>query len=284
VLLWEYRPHGRALTTATGAPGPGEEGAEKASPRAVELRTNRWGFRERDYAELARPEGVERIAFIGDSITVGLGVEEPHTFVRRIEAELGRRRGGRPVEALNFGIDGYNAIQIRELRAKALEHEPTLVVYELCLNDFDFEDASGQKILYFRKPRSFLLRTLSQLFARLGAAEYHHHHFEKNHARVFAELSAMRDLLRQRGIPLLVALVPIFEDFDASPTRDLHVRIDEFLDSEGIARVDLLPVFEQSGEKAGDISLDFWHPDARGHELIAEALSPRLEAMLDSGS
>jgi hypothetical protein len=48
VLMWEYRPLG--------------------SHRGIE--TNRYGFRERDFDSPRKPEGVFRVAFVGDSVTL----------------------------------------------------------------------------------------------------------------------------------------------------------------------------------------------------------------------
>ena len=65
VLMWEYRPHG--------------------SHRGIE--TNRYGFRERDFDSPRKPEGVFRVAFVGDSVTLGLGVAAEQTFERLAERE-----------------------------------------------------------------------------------------------------------------------------------------------------------------------------------------------------
>ena len=42
-------------------------------------RQNTWGIRERDF-DLVKPEGVYRIAVIGDPITYGQGIEEADRF------------------------------------------------------------------------------------------------------------------------------------------------------------------------------------------------------------
>jgi len=278
VLMWEYRPHGSAsMMPASAPPSAGDLDPRQPKPVQLLLRTNRWGFRERDYASLSRPSGVERIAFIGDSVTLGLSVPEESTFARRVEVLLNSNPPPPRFETLNFGIDGYNTIQINELlRSKLLSHEPSLVVYSMCMNDFDFEDSSGEKILYFQKPRSFLLRTLRRALTRVRGTEYHHHHFEQNHNRVYAELTAMRKLLQQHGIPLLVVILPVFEDFDDNPAADLSERLSDFLAAEGIRHLNLLPAFQATGEASDTLALDAWHPNTRGHEIIAEALMPSL--------
>ena len=63
-----------------------------------------------------------RTAFIGDSIVLGMGPFYNKIFVRRFEIEANKLNLTQRVQALNFGIDGYNTIQIYEiLRTKVLD-------------------------------------------------------------------------------------------------------------------------------------------------------------------
>ena len=120
ILMWEYKPNGVFK----------------------EIKTNRYGFRESDEISLPKPVGVYRIAFVGDSVTLGIGVENDYTFVRQFETAANSVRPGRKIQALNFSVDGYHTIQIAELlRSKVLQFEPDKVVYVLCLNDFDFSES-----------------------------------------------------------------------------------------------------------------------------------------------
>ena len=109
------------------------------------------------------PAGTRRIAFIGDSVTLGREVQFEQIFSQVTEAILNGRTESVRYEALNFGIDGYNTPQIqRQLMTKVFRYSPDLVIYALCLNDFDFEEASGDKIRFFKKPESFLLGDLAR--------------------------------------------------------------------------------------------------------------------------
>jgi hypothetical protein len=69
------------------------------------LRKNSYGFRERDFT-LAKPQGIYRVAVIGDSITYGQGIQEQDRFSNLIEKELTRQNGKRGYEVLNFGQPG----------------------------------------------------------------------------------------------------------------------------------------------------------------------------------
>jgi hypothetical protein len=72
-----------------------------------------WGFRDEDYETKTKPTGMYRLAFIGDSVTVGLGVSWDHTFVKRISGDAATKRQDPTLQVMNFGVGGYNVIQIR---------------------------------------------------------------------------------------------------------------------------------------------------------------------------
>jgi lysophospholipase L1-like esterase len=261
-LLWEYRPYGDVQGVAT----------------------NRWGFRDVDYATTAKPPGVHRIAFIGDSVTLGMGVVPEETFVARVGGLA--RASGRHAQTLNFGVDGYNALQIRELlTAKVLAFEPDEVVYVLCLNDFDFSDSSGRKIAYFRKPRFFLPPWLQQRYRGLWRTEFHRYYFGKHRDDVFHAILDMQDVLAARKIAFLLAVVPVFPDrpgdpryFDHYPLQDIHDAVARFAGEKGIRAHDLAADFRAQPPPPQRYLLDLWHLSAEGHRVVAEALYPELFA------
>ena len=255
-LLWEYRPYGDVQGVAT----------------------NRWGFRDVDYPTTAKPPGVHRIAFIGDSVTLGMGVVPEETFVARVGAVAAA--AGHDAQTLNFGVDGYNAIQIRELlEAKVLAFQPDQVVYVLCLNDFDFTDSSGRKIAYFRKPRFFLPQWLEQRLRSLRRTEFHHYHFGKHRDEVFAAIDGMKGVLAARHVGFLLAVVPVFPDkpgdrayFEHYPLQDIHEATLRFAAAKGIRAHDLLADFRRQPPPPERYLLDLWHLSAAGHLVTAQAL------------
>jgi len=259
-LLWEYRPYGEVMGVAT----------------------NRWGFRDVDYATPAKPAGVRRIAFIGDSVTLGMGVVPEETFVARVGARAAA--AGHPAQTLNFAVDGYNALQVRELlTAKVLAFQPDDVVYVLCLNDFDFTDSSGRKIAYFRPPRFFLPQWLEQRWRALHRTEFHHYHFEKHKDEVFRAVVEMRDLLAARRVGFLLAIVPVFPDrpgdpayFAHYPLRDIHEATVGFAAPRGIRAHDLLEDFRAQPPPPQRYLLDLWHLSAAGHQVVAQSLYAEL--------
>ena len=93
----------------------------------IPVRINRDGMADREYAR-TKPEGTVRIALLGDSVTASLYLSPELKFKSLWEKQLSSRLG-RPVEVLNFGIDGtgtWEQLQLFHLRAR--EFHPDFVV------------------------------------------------------------------------------------------------------------------------------------------------------------
>jgi hypothetical protein len=85
-----------------------------------------------------KPAGVIRVAVIGDSYVEAIQVPEDKTFT----AVIGRKLGdcaflkGRPIEAMNFGVDGYGTAQeLITLRRKVWRYSPDIVVLAIFLGN-----------------------------------------------------------------------------------------------------------------------------------------------------
>lgn len=263
VLMWEYRPNFEFHSRYS-------------------IKTNNFGFRDKNFHK-KKASNEFRTALIGDSVTLGLRVRQGSTFTSLLNRMAKRRNPAVKQDFMNFGVDGYNAIQVSELlRTKVLQFNPDLVIYALCLNDFDFEDASGLKIRYFRKPRSFLLEKLKLAFGQianydsLSDEEYHEFYFRMNHQRVYDEIRNMKTLLDSRDIDFQIVILPIFPpeqpDFKDYPEKDIHSRIDTELDKQKIVHLDLLDAFRASGRSPGYFSRDVWHPNKTGNLFIAKQI------------
>jgi len=127
------------------------------------IRQNTQGFRERNF-DLLKPEGVYRIAVIGDSITFGQGIEEKDRFTNLSEKEFNSEnsRRGR-YEVLNFGIPGAETVHHLDiLKDPVLSAEPDFILLQWFTNDVEGRDKSG-------RPRPLILipielREISALF------------------------------------------------------------------------------------------------------------------------
>jgi len=95
--------------------------------KGARLRTNSSGFADREF-QVDKAVGTERIAVIGDSLTMPTGVDLESSFHKRIEKRVASEPG-RKVEFLNFAVGAYGALDyLGILRDFALRYSPDLVV------------------------------------------------------------------------------------------------------------------------------------------------------------
>lgn len=101
-------------------------------------RVNHLGLRGAEVA-VEKPAGTFRILMLGDSFTMGKGVEDAETFSVVLQDSLQAALaacGGRPVEVVNAGVDSYAPLLERiYLERELLRLSPDLVVVNLDVSD-----------------------------------------------------------------------------------------------------------------------------------------------------
>lgn len=96
---------------------------------------NSFGVRGPEFGP--RQPGELRVLVLGDSVVAGLEVEQPETFVARLEQEL-RGRLARPLAVVNAGVRGYGTDQsLLWYRERGVALAPDVVVLVFSTNDFD---------------------------------------------------------------------------------------------------------------------------------------------------
>jgi lysophospholipase L1-like esterase len=97
------------------------------------IKINSKGFRDYEYP-LIKPNNTFRIIILGDSNTMGLGVELNETYSKVLERML--NSGRQKYEILNLGVDGYDLIQKLELlKTIGLNYNPDLILLQYSGDD-----------------------------------------------------------------------------------------------------------------------------------------------------
>jgi lysophospholipase L1-like esterase len=239
---------------------------------------NSRGYREKDYP-LAKPEGIFRIAVLGDSIAAGSGVKRKQQFGRVLQRLL--QADNLPIEILTFAISGYSTIQeLVVLEQDIFAYEPDLILLSYVLNDpahpvyHDPNSALGE---YYHRPTSYLWH----YFARKRFAfretqrkkrcpdEYHAMLHCVYAAEVEANLTRFANLVREKQHDALVVIHPVLRQQDAD-LAGVHAGLREILAKLDLPYLDLAQVFDEqtilSHRQDAD---DPWHPTAEGHRAIA---------------
>ncbi len=94
----------------------------------IEVKTNEYGMRNPSIT-VAKPERTKRVLFIGDSFTMGWGVREPDTYVRKTEQILNTLGFPSHIQAINAGFtaagpSGYYL----SLKLDGMQFDPDIVI------------------------------------------------------------------------------------------------------------------------------------------------------------
>ncbi len=102
--------------------------------RGFSISTDEHGFRGPSHA-IPKPAGTKRVLFLGDSVTIGWGVDDDETFVELTEKALSETTG-ESWECVNSGHMGYDTTQeLATFEEVGLLYEPDLVVLVFVDND-----------------------------------------------------------------------------------------------------------------------------------------------------
>jgi hypothetical protein len=244
-------------------------------------------------------------------------VAQEKTYARQAEILLSEARGA-PVEVLNMGMPGYNTIhQLAQLRELGLGLQPKIVVVGFLYNDIELSSAqkgvssSTAEVSSTRKVKSAVnaawlwlkqhslfaawlsprlanaLRPLGvKGFGQVGEIKDQYVDSNPNWRRMQEALLEMKRLAAERGIELVVMVIPAMAKFSdaAYPIKEYHQAVAGFCRANGIKVLDLLPAFWGGDGTRYWISATDGHPNAQGHQIIAEALAAYLAPLLPSGN
>jgi lysophospholipase L1-like esterase len=267
-----------AVTLKTDSPNPlighHHKPNSQATLMGVSLRTNSDGFRDDEYPV---SKGVKRrIIFLGDSLTLGWGVEKEETFEHLLENEL---NASSPTEIINLGVGNYNTTQeVNLLIDKGMKYDPDQVVLFYFINDAEpvpqksrFPGLGNYRIVTFYWSRIKALR--ARLSENVGFRQFYSALYRgeaEGWKKSQAALIQLKELSREHGFDLEVVLLPeLHELVDYSFQRE-HEMISDFLSKNGIPHLDLAPFFRNEREPQSLwVARDDAHPNARAHRLIA---------------
>ncbi len=259
------------------------------------------GFRDREFSAARRP-GTRRILAVGDSFTFGDGIEQvEQTWPRVLERELAARAG--PHEVYNLGVPGTNtAFQRRMLgRRDAWRFRPDRLVLGFVLNDPEPPGANRTIVTRRLYPpllppagldswltrRSYawawLRRTKNTLAERWGLKETYGDYVEQlfrpetpDWEAFVHEARGLVDDARQRGVPVTVAIFPMFHDLEHYRFEEQHRRAAAVFREAGADVIDLLEVFRGRPTAELHVAPGDAHPNARAHRIAAEAIAGHL--------
>ena len=240
--------------------------------------TNRWGMRDRDYAQLP-PPGTYRMALLGASSVMGWGVGDEETFEAVLEERLNREglgAGPSRWEILNLAVPGYEPPQLLAALPKALGFEPDAVIY--VAPPGQPANAARYLVAAVQKGLDIPYAPLREMLARGGiepgvdeaSAE---HRLAPLRAEILGWIyRAFAAECRAHGAePIFVFLPQVQPGSQADTPETLRLAAEA-----GFLVVDLADVY--AGHAVDALRLAEWddHPNALGHRLVADRLYREL--------
>jgi lysophospholipase L1-like esterase len=267
--------------------------------KGVPYDTDRLGFRGPDLSP-EPAEGVFRIAVTGDSVAVGSGVLLEESYPARLAALLSERSPSTRYEVVNTGFAGVNAAGAMERLAKAVSaYHPDLLVYGFTVNDIEgphYDERPptrdwAQSWLTWAQgsPPSFLLRLLApylegvyETLFRPGAPLLEFNYFENEAAwRDFTRaLDELAEMARREGICAHLLVFTQLSRLDQSHRfLRIYAHVAEAARERGITVTQSFPAFEGRDGKSLWLNPLDSHPNAEGHEILAQVLLAGLQEL-----
>lgn len=240
--------------------------------------------------------GQQCIVVIGDSFTFGASLQSEDAFPRRLERFLNLNAAAQPIQVINLGVSGANAIQEARLLHRFLHNnQPDLVLLQITLNDAKVKTL-GQELPEVQrhfKPYSppaliapltrrfvslrYLLHRIHNSRSRKAYIDYHQSSFRDDlTGKQFRKaLTNMANLTEERSVPFAMVLFPLFDfPLDQSyPFKPEHQLIQEIASSLKTPFLDLFERFKGMDHvRLQLIPGKDSHPNEIAHRIAAEEI------------
>ena len=260
----------------------------EAELMGVHVRTDSHGVRGPEIADKAAA-GVARIAFVGDSITMGWGVAEKEVFTQQVIAAL--VKAGRKVDGFNLGVGNYNTLQELTLfREVGMSLKPDIVALAYFINDAEpipqyndtgwmTEHSAAWVVMGYR---------VDSLFRRFGEApDWKRYYRDLYDAKAPGWLQTQKALVdfastaRRIGAELVVFNIPELRELKPYPFADITAKARAVVEKTGVPFVDLLPTVENLEPASLWVTVPDPHPNAIANTAFAKGMVTRLLPVLD---
>jgi len=273
-----------------------------SDPRLIyTVAPGRCGANSRGYIDHEYPfkkeKGVFRIIVIGDSVAQGRFLTLEQSFPKLLEKRLKGESDSLRYEVIVLARLGYSTSQeLVLLEEEAFAYDADLILWSYVLNDPAhpvYHNCNGELGTYYYRPKSYLAHFVAaRLFAlrerwkgRSCEKEFHAYLHCVYWDNVTTHLQEISRVCRQHHVPVVLAVHPIFQkmdDFSGYTLRPLHKQLCEAATKSGLIPLDLLGAFEPYRMDELRIErpdwYDPWHPNALGHEIMAEFIEGALVA------
>jgi hypothetical protein len=285
--MWKYATQVKVRDTR---PDMGHKhGANRnAELMNVPVRTEAHGFRGPKIDEQAAP-GVARIAFVGDSTTMGWGVAEKETFANQVIAKL--QAQGRKIDGFNEGVGNWNTLQeLTNFKDTGMKMKPDIVVLTYFINDGEpMPSYPEESWLDLHSAAWIVLKyRIDSLVRQFGPKpdwkEYYRNLYRDDAAGWKATQKALADfgeIAKTTDVKIVVFHLPELHELKPYPFQDVTDKVHKVVDATGMPFVDLLPTVENMDPSTLWVTVPDPHPNAKADTAFTDGMLKVLTPMLD---
>lgn len=258
----------------------------------VDVRTDPRGFRLAGAdkgIDAKAADGVARIAFVGDSITMGWGVAGRETFAHQVTAQLAA--AGRKVDSFNLGVGNLNTLQELTLfRDAGAPLRPDIIVLAYFINDAEPMPLYPESAWLTEHSAAWVVLTyrLDILLRSFGKAPDWKHYYRALYDTDASGWTETRKALarfattaRDLGATLVVFNVPELRELNPYPFADITARVRSQVEDLGVPFVDLLPAVRDLEPASLWVTVPDPHPNGRAATAFTRQMVPELTVLLD---
>ena len=249
------------------------------------------------------PVSENRLLALGDSATLGEGVRFAEAYPKAMERALNTHLGrDGAVSVISAAVPGYNTAQaVASLPHLISEFKPRAVLLGVTLEDTlpwgrieIGEDGEMRRLdAPFRhkvrenfKRLSYILYHISQVYRFVRIDEYTKSTFRDSYVgfrRWREAVGQMASLCREnQAMPIVVVVPGLWKLESGYPWKDIHARIRDVCEGEGIHVIDPLPAVEGYRSKSLWVHPTDVHANAEAHSILGQAIAAEIRPILEN--
>jgi lysophospholipase L1-like esterase len=273
--------HAKELKVISDDPRIAHENKANAHARqyGVDISINSNGWRDREYQTNTEDY---RIMVLGDSITLGWGVESDKTFPKVLEKLINENKNA-TVEVINAGVGNYNTeMEVYSFLKKGGQYNPDTIIMAYYTNDAEITHHRPGMLEYLLMKTytyGFLWDRYLNLKMKLTPQSHYTVFYSSLYepsfeGRVRAEKAVARltEYCSKHDIELYIIVIPEMHGYEDYPFQQAT----EFVKTVGWKNnttvIDLLPYFKDHNPRELWVSPEDPHPNAIGHAIIARGI------------
>ena len=241
------------------------------------FQTNAQGNRDKPYS-IQKPPSTTRGVVIGDSFTMGSGVDIENVYHSVVEQKINERNKDSNFEIINFGVGGYNLLNyLGIMESKILPYQPDFIILGFCGNndffipsekhyqgDYKVKIKKKRRGLFYSSFLKFFITNLidAQTPSRKTIFEINPPQIEFME-NLFSQFGAFS---RKNNIPIIINYLSFLED-----NGNLNI-VKELARKNDIFITDSVGKFDYENVSQYFICKFDQHPNEEAHYTFAESL------------